>query len=773
MSEIKIKVVIDGQESIQTIDELNKSLDSFKQNTEGLDNGSEEVDNFNKSLEELQKTLDDGLKLDLDVDELNKRLTDVSADLTQITGQSFEIKVDVPENAATSIKGIRAELKAAKDELASAEFGSPEFEAAALRAGELSEQIKDVNEAINAQSGEPIERVAKQFAGLGESILTLDFGKATAQLGTLNKTISSFDFGKIAKDAGEFGKVLGGSLKNGVVSLGRALLANPIFLIGAVITGVVVAIVELKDKFEIIQVAIDAATKQLKILIQTFKDLSDALGLSNFEEQETLENTAKAYDKKVQEIDKATQKELKLAQARGDSAEELLAIEEKAAQDRAKIAQDQLNTNQSYLNSLQNKVDKNRELTDKEKEDYEKLKKSVEDLSNAQFDLQLITLKRAELAAKTAEKEAEVAEKNIEKSRQEYAKYLTELQNLRNKFLLTEEQQIAKRYDDELKKIKGNSELERQLREAIIKERQKALEDFTNQEVQKNLELQEKIKENELKLQTNKALEAAKTSDEILRIETALANNINALEIERIERVRNEQIRLAEGNAELIKKANQEADIAIQESEKRREQSIKDSNDKTLAERKKQLEDETKIVIDETNKQLTEIQNKRQNILNESGGGFGILGTLDNLKSNFDEERRLVTEQVNKLKDLNQEIIDSENTSDAEKEAARQRNIQLEEDYQKTLTQINADESQLRQQIIQDEINNRTQQIGQALAVVETLSSVQLDNERSRLDQSRAIQDAEFERRREQIEESITDERINGGFFKRKRNYSG
>ena len=397
-------------------------------------------------------------------------------------------------------------------------------------------------------------------------------------------------------------------------------------------------------------------------------------------------------------------------------------------------------------------------MTDKEKDDYKKLKKSVEDLSNAQFDLQLITLKRAELAAKTAEKEAEEAEKNIEKARQDYAKYLTELQNLRTKFLLTEEQQIAKRYDDELKKIKGNSELERQLREAIIKERQKALEDFTNQEVQKNLELQEKIKENELKLQTNKALEAAKTSDEILRIETALANNINALEIERIERVRNEQIRLAEGNAELIKKANQEADIAIQESEKRREQSIKDSNDKILAERKKQLEDETKIVIDETNKQLTEIQNKRQNILNESGGGFGILGTLDNLKSNFDEERRLVTEQVNKLKDLNQEIIDSENTSDAEKEAARQRNIQLEEDYQKTLTQINADESQLRQQIIQDEINNRTQQIGQALAVVETLSSVQLDNERSRLDQSRAIQDAEFERRREQIEESITDE---------------
>ena len=303
------------------------------------------------------------------------------------------------------------------------------------------------------------------------------------------------------------------------------------------IAGVVVAVVELKDKFEIIQVAIDAATKPLKILIQTFKDLSDALGLSNFEEQETLENTAKAYDKKVQEIDKATQKELKLAQARGDSAEELLKIEEKAAQERAKIAQDQLNTNQSYLNSLQNKVDKNRELTDKEKDDYEKLKKSVEDLSNAQFDLQLITLKRAELAAKTAEKEAEVAEKNIEKSRQEYAKYLTELQNLRNKFLLTEEEQIAKRYDDELKKIKGNSELERQLREAIIKERQKALEDFTNQEIQKNLELQEKIKENELKLQTNKALEAAKTSDEILRIETALANNINALEIERIERV--------------------------------------------------------------------------------------------------------------------------------------------------------------------------------------------------------------------------------------------
>jgi hypothetical protein len=34
MSDIRIKVIVDGQESIQTIDELNKSLDSFKKNTD-------------------------------------------------------------------------------------------------------------------------------------------------------------------------------------------------------------------------------------------------------------------------------------------------------------------------------------------------------------------------------------------------------------------------------------------------------------------------------------------------------------------------------------------------------------------------------------------------------------------------------------------------------------------------------------------------------------------------------------------------------------------
>jgi hypothetical protein len=82
MSDIRIKVIVDGQESIQTIDELNKSLDSFKKNTSDLGDGSKEVDDFNKSIEDLQKTLDGGLSID--PSKINQTLDSVSAELTNL-----------------------------------------------------------------------------------------------------------------------------------------------------------------------------------------------------------------------------------------------------------------------------------------------------------------------------------------------------------------------------------------------------------------------------------------------------------------------------------------------------------------------------------------------------------------------------------------------------------------------------------------------------------------------------------------------------------------
>jgi hypothetical protein len=102
------------------------------------------------------------------------------------------------------------------------------------------------------------------IGGVGDALMNLNFDKATQSAKNLTTTISSLNPATMATQFAAFGGTvmqLGravGMLTIKFVQMGIALLTNPIFLLVAAITAIVVGIVMLLDKLGFLQPILDA-----------------------------------------------------------------------------------------------------------------------------------------------------------------------------------------------------------------------------------------------------------------------------------------------------------------------------------------------------------------------------------------------------------------------------------------------------------------------------------------------------------------------------------
>jgi hypothetical protein len=85
---------------------------------------------------------------------------------------SNEVAIDLTLNGVGSLKSQLKQLKAAI-----AEASDPaQMDALAKKAGEVSDRIKDANDAVNVfASGSKFEQISSSFGGIKDSIMSLDF----------------------------------------------------------------------------------------------------------------------------------------------------------------------------------------------------------------------------------------------------------------------------------------------------------------------------------------------------------------------------------------------------------------------------------------------------------------------------------------------------------------------------------------------------------------------------------------------------------------------
>jgi hypothetical protein len=253
---------------------------------------------------------------------------------------SNEVAIDLTLNGVGSLKSQLKQLKAAI-----AEASDPaQMDALAKKAGEVSDRIKDANDAVNVfASGSKFEQISSSFGGIKDSIMSLDFEEAANKAQTFQKVMGGIGKAEITTALKGIGKTVS-TLGATFMKLGAQILMNPIFLLVAVITAIVVAVVLFMKKIGVLDQVLAALMAPINALIAGFKELTDWLGLTSYAAEENAEKMSEA-NKKVQESSKERASaqanmyanEIALAKANGEDTYKLEVEASKAKASEAQI----------------------------------------------------------------------------------------------------------------------------------------------------------------------------------------------------------------------------------------------------------------------------------------------------------------------------------------------------------------------------------------------------------------------------------------------------
>jgi len=327
-------------------------------------------------------------------------------------------EIEVPLKI-TGIGAIKKELRELKGEIASA-TDSEQVAKLSQRAGELKDQLADANEQVNIfASGSKFEQVSNGLGSIKSSIMSLDFAEAGEKAKLLTNAIKGINPADLAAQFKGFGQtVLGLGSAVGVamkqfIAFGISLLANPIFLLVAVITAIVVAILLLLNKMGILKKIIDFLMKPIYDLIQGFKDLTDWLGLTSFAAEENAAKMLEANEK-IMESSKARQEtivgnfdyEIRMAKIYGQETLDLELAKSKAIGSEAKT---RLKSAEKALKAQQKLGD------DADEKTITKLKEQIKEENT------IITNQRRErnaIVAEDAVQKREEQQKELDKQKQ-------------------------------------------------------------------------------------------------------------------------------------------------------------------------------------------------------------------------------------------------------------------------------------------------------------------------------------------------------------------
>lgn len=244
-------------------------------------------------------------------------------------GKSSKTGKEGTEKITNAFTELRKQLKDAKGELAEAVGSGNQaaIDAASKKVGDLKDKINDLNETTNAfASGSTLQKIGNLFKDVAANILNLDFERAQEQSEALVKTTKELTF----KEGVQGVKQLGSTF----VNVGKALLANPIFLIVALIGAIISKFDALRNVGGLIGAVFNGIAKVINVVITAGKDLLDFLGIIDstkksleelIDQQELLiKQTEEYFNQSIARRKALNQATIQLEQARTKAVQESL-----------------------------------------------------------------------------------------------------------------------------------------------------------------------------------------------------------------------------------------------------------------------------------------------------------------------------------------------------------------------------------------------------------------------------------------------------------------
>ena len=210
-------------------------------------------------------------------------------------------EVEIPLKV-TGIGAIKAELRELKGAIADAT--DPESIAKlSQRAGELKDKLADANEAVNNfATGSKFEQVSNSLGGIKDSLLSLDFAEAQQKAKVFASVLGNVNPKEIAAGFKAFTGVIK-TMGSAFVKLGVQILANPIFLLVAVIVAIVAAVAIFLNKIGVLSKVLDVLMAPINALIAGFEALTDWLGLTDNAAQKNAETIKAASESNIKSIE--------------------------------------------------------------------------------------------------------------------------------------------------------------------------------------------------------------------------------------------------------------------------------------------------------------------------------------------------------------------------------------------------------------------------------------------------------------------------------------
>jgi hypothetical protein len=372
------------------------------------------------------------------------------------------LEFELQGNATEKTQSLRAQMRQLREELAKLPEGTAEYNKVQRQLGELTDKVGDLSRSVNTLAGDPLERLNNSFGMIGSSILSLDFGAAQTGLQGVTSAIKDFKFGDLSKAAKGFGSTM--------MDLGKALLTNPIFLIGGIIAAVVMNFDKLVEAGGFVGEMFGFIKKTIDNVIGGLVDFMDWIGLTDSKAAEREENQKK-LDKESEERRKK-QEEQALKDAENLHKEkERLAKEaaEKEAQRVQKIKDDQKSLTEFLKAEQEKRYQETLSNDDKELRQLRLTYLEKEKLAHGNKDLlrQLDASYQADVKAlqeKQAEDDVVIQSKGIETKKQELQLVFDETKNNYQKLI-----------DEDKKRQEQSIELEKAAQEQKMQLTQMAL----------------------------------------------------------------------------------------------------------------------------------------------------------------------------------------------------------------------------------------------------------------------------------------------------------
>lgn len=328
-------------------------------------------------------------------------------------------EVEIPLKL-TGIAAIKAELKDLKNKIA--DSTDPEqISAYADRAGDLQKKLMGVNAQINKfKEGSNFDQITNSFNDMKTSIMNLDFAKANKDSANFAQSIKGLKPEDLTKHfKGFIGTIV--NVGKAFIALGTTILANPMFLLVAVIAAIIAAIVMFLHKIGILQKVLDFLMIPINALIKGLEQLTDWLGLTSHAADANAEQMAKANEKVAESSKKRTEAigdqydhEIAMAKIAGKDTTQLeldkSRAQEKEAKKRKQAAKDALDAMRHQEGEDADK--KRKELKKQIEEENKIIKKGVNDRKQI----------KAQAAKDEAEAEKEAADKKAEEAAAAYEK---------------------------------------------------------------------------------------------------------------------------------------------------------------------------------------------------------------------------------------------------------------------------------------------------------------------------------------------------------------